>query len=359
MLIAQCGSTIQEIMATETDEGQQTIDFATGEMLMQGFSLTVTEENANALLDSLKAVLAQTDYAQQIEGIENPFGDLKVTIWFGVEQMGNFCVCVEGDGLTLDLDLYTNEDGSLGVAADGAVALNDEEYTLSAASVTQDQVTNVDLTFTGSDGNESGALGVALDLYAPGSMEESELVSALDMVITLTDEQGQSEDIAVSGYLWPADGVVYDVDEANLTIGINENLVIDLLVQGKHEDGESYAYGQISVGDPQQTASSLYLEYDGACKPNAFGGEDTSGLLRLGALLGNNNYAITTNVDSTQIALEDAGIPSFDGEEINVLSMSEEQMQTLMLEAYSLLMEALGIAAEDVPGLAEMTAGMM
>ena len=380
-LLAPFGTLAETVLATEVDEGVQTIDFATGAMQMQGVSYTVTGEALETFVSDLEAALRGSELVTQYVG--NVTGqsvdaynldkadatqalpeEIKLTLWMGVDDPS--CARIEvtgGDAMNIVADGYTQEDGSIVVVEDIALDMGDGvRATAHADAVMTDGSMTMTMTEQIYNGDEAATAEVELVYYALGHSPDNPQAATLEFNMTMNDG-GEMKFFSINAYDWPADGVDYDYDEYNLVLSAGtaqSYATFDLLLQARHDGGQDYYYGNLSIADPSDTAYSFTYEYQGTYEQNALGTLDRSGALALACNMGygeqSTSYQLALGVDILHTASADANIPALSGEGLDAMSLGEKDLETLMNEAGTLSMRALGVLGTNVSGLSEILA---
>ena len=403
-VVAPFVSLAENAMATQVDEGVQTIDHTVGQVEMQGYTYTITGDMLREFAESLEMGLKDIPVFSQLvigagaapdayndekasmggdlDGID---GEYTITIWMATDEAGMPIIREEGRlELSDGAAALTSE-----VTVDGYAEGADYVYTGwgESTAVGVEESAKVDVSAriinfvsAASSGDLSG-LGLEMDMTAgyAGELTQATTLfyhpmgydaqSADRATFALNMELTSAEDVAESfsaeGYYSPADGVNYLYDEFYGLMQFSaagQTQTAEVTVQTQHADGYEYYGAQIAASDPYSGAQSFYFTYEGDYTENALGSEDNAGVLTLGATMGYEgsavNYAVTADVSMTHAAVDPASLPAPTGETVDLLMLDEKGYEQLASEGSLLAMRLVGTLGQNVPGLAQILGGI-
>lgn len=403
-VVAPFVSLAENAMATQVDEGVQTIDHTVGQVEMQGYTYTITGDMLREFAESLEMGLKDIPvFSQLVIGAgaaPDAYNDEK-------SSMGGDLDGIDGE-YTITIWMATDEAGMPIIREEGRLELSDGAAALTSEAVVDGYAEGADYVYTGwgestADGVEESAkvdvsariinfvsaassgdlsgLGLEMDMTAgyAGELTQATTLfyhpmgydaqSADRATFALNMELTSAEDVAESfsaeGYYSPADGVNYLYDEFYGLMQFSaagQTQTAEVTVQTQHADGYEYYGAQIAASDPYSGAQSFYFTYEGDYTENALGSEDNAGVLTLGATMGYEgsavNYAVTADVSMTHAAVDPASLPAPTGETVDLLMLDEKGYEQLASEGSLLAMRLVGTLGQNVPGLAQILSGI-
>lgn len=401
-IAAPFGTLVEQVAATQVDEGVQVIDHAAGQYEMQGYTFTMTADMFNEFAANMEqgiesipifaemiAESARTtadaynaDKADALDELDGLEGEYTVTIWTGTDEDGMPLVREEltadltADGenavMTIWVDGY-EENGDYTVVGAQDMSVDGEQYMtgdidakfLNYVEVLQtNDWSNFGMEYTANyDIPDTGATeNMFITYYPQGYTEENAGYSTLTISMDV-NQDGETSSFLLDGYNWPADGVEYDYDEMGFTCTMTEDgssQTLDLLVQTQHADGHEYYGAQVSFSDSATGTQSFYYSYEGDYAANALGSEDNSGQLYLGAGMTSGGvettYELTADVTVTHAQADASALPTVEGDVVDIMTLDEKGLEQLDSEGQIIFTQFLGVLMANVPGITALFA---
>ena len=403
-IIAPFGTLVEQVAATQVDEGVQVIDHTAGQYEMQGYTFTMTADMLNEFAASMEQgiesipifaeILAEGSRAvadayndekgalDELDEMDELEGEYTVTVWMGTDEDGMPLIREE-----ITADLTADGENAVMTAWMDGYAENGDYMLVGAEDMTVDgeQYMTIDIDgkllncVEGMQTNDWSSFGVELTAnydfpdieatqnmfityYPQGYTEENADYSSLTISMDVTQD-GETNSFLLDGYYAPADGVNYDYDElygtCTFTAG-GSSQGVELLVQTQHADGHEYYGAQVTLSDSASGSQSYYYSYEGDYTANALGSEDNSGQLHLGAstALGGVeiSYELAADVTVTHAQADASALPTVEGEAVDIMTLDEKGMEQLNSEGQVILTQFMGVLMANVPSITSMIA---
>ena len=403
-IIAPFGTLVEQVAATQVDEGVQVIDHTAGQYEMQGYTFTMTADMLNEFAASMEQGIESIPIFAEIlaEGVQTVAdayndekgaldeldemdeleGEYTVTVWMGTDEDGMPLIREE-----ITADLTADGENAVMTAWMDGYAENGDYMLVGAEDMTVDgeQYMTIDIDgkllncVEGLQTNDWSSFGVELTAnydfpdieatqnvfityYPQGYTEENADYSSLTISMDV-NQNGETNSFLLDGYYAPADGVNYDYDElygtCTFTAG-GSSQGVELLVQTQHADGHEYYGAQVTLSDSASGSQSYYYSYEGDYTANALGSEDNSGQLHLGAstALGGVeiSYELGADVTVTHAQADASALPTVEGEAVDIMTLDEKGMEQLNSEGQVILTQFMGVLMANVPSITSMIA---
>ena len=303
-----------------------------GEAAAQHITLNVGPEAFNALMeaafafyDSNPAFIKVLNAINKLDGSEEQLTSF-TDLYAQLKE-------VEALNFAMNMDVYASDDGA-NVEVLGDMLLNDEQICTYEVLVNAIDESNmvVDVTVAAVEDGEQVSINCNMSVTA------SEVVEGeTECSIAMSVDDG-SDPVSISFWFGPDADFGY-MGTMNITA-----------------DGENV--GMAFAESDTQVIFTVYTE-DSSVEVGYVteieGLEDGDGLVYLTVTEGEDSYELTAAVRTTTSTISVAEIDEMlAAEGIDVMTISEEDIETLSNEALMVAMEALGVLGQNVPGLAEL-----
>lgn len=251
-IVTPFGTLMEQIAATQVDEGMQVIDHTAGQYEMQGYTFTMTADMLNEFAASMEQGIESIPIfaealAEGVQTVADAYNDEKgaldeldemdelegeytITVWTGTDEDGMQLVREEltadltADGenavMTIWMDGY-EENGDYTLVGAGDMSVDGEQYmtvdtdgkylnyvetvqTGDWSNFGMELTANYDFPATGATQN------MFITYYPQGYSEENADYSSLTISMDVS-QNGETNSFLLDGYYAPADGVNYDL----------------------------------------------------------------------------------------------------------------------------------------------------